>query len=817
MAILLGLVTILIVIAILIVCLKFLLRAMKYLTLAAIGIYLLPGLLLGFAAHQVGRWLRTTWLAQPLLALTAPLLSFGSLALGEPAWALAYAVTCAFAIGGVVNRVRARKSISGLAWHDAAAIIMTRLDAPCSIAFWLVLTGFASRQLTGQVDATVYVWLGWGYWIAALCFQIYAAIQYADFARTVRMLERRVAKHRGMSVSALTTSCKEAATLITDEIDELVKLHVAAHAMAGTLVEVEISNSRRLYASHWYNSQLGLLRVVLAQKNLVSDDELGRLTKLYLGLDGKDGLELLTQYAQIGARYQLADGYFFVSFAATCDIETCVSCGIGRQISRPKDVKGEWFCSDVCRATEATCLDIHRQAPESFIADSVAVGITLVSASDSWIRNHKAFATGGQGHGIAAEYGNTYVDRFTAKLAKVVGGDNAKNGADRLVNGTAIQTKYCSTPGRSVGAAFDGQRGPYRYYNGDGTPMCLEVPRDQYDKAVGLMRQRIVEGRVPGVSDPDKAVEIVKRGSLKYEHAQNIVKFGRLESLTYDAAEGAIAGVGAASISFCISSTLVYVRTGDASVAVQAAALQAGKAGLTTAVSYVATQQLHRVEVVQSALSHIDVCCLSPTLRDVLKGGFGVTSNNALNHALRGAVVTAVVSVAVSSGPDLYKLIRKEITAAKLKRTVAKAASGVVGGVVGSVAGGAVGSMIGPFGTWAGRFIGGTVGSIAVAALVDCFFSEQKEREREAANQLFRAHLEHLAVTFALTPEELRCVVRNFLRLSSEDMHQRILAGKNHGRPYLNSVLKPLVVGVVKQRDYLALAPPATAPLLVAA
>ncbi|MEF7167399.1 hypothetical protein U9244_26585, partial [Escherichia coli] len=77
----------------------------------------------------------------------------------------------------------------------------------------------------------------------------------------------------------------------------------------------------------------------------------------------------------------------------------------------------------------------------------------------------------------------------------------ARNGADRLVSGTEIQTKYCSTAARSVGAAFDGQNGQYRYMGNHG-PMQLEVPRDQYAGAVETMKNKIREGKVPGVTDP---------------------------------------------------------------------------------------------------------------------------------------------------------------------------------------------------------------------------------------------------------------------------------------------------------------------------
>ena len=58
-----------------------------------------------------------------------------------------------------------------------------------------------------------------------------------------------------------------------------------------------------------------------------------------------------------------------------------------------------------------------------------------------------------QGHGYAAEQANNLYDILTGKDAKIVGGDNAKDGPDRMVNGVNIQTKYCHDAASSVQAA----------------------------------------------------------------------------------------------------------------------------------------------------------------------------------------------------------------------------------------------------------------------------------------------------------------------------------------------------------------------------
>lgn len=816
MGVIVGLIVILIVIGALIAAFKLGLKVAKFLGIAAAGIYLAPAIALGYASFRLSRMLRISWLAQPMAVLALIILGLRFLALDETLWAVAFTASLLLTMGGMLHRIRAGRLAKSICWGSDARKLLNTVDLPVHLSLWFLATAFVARIGTEQIDTTLHTWLGWGYWLGAVAAQGFASFKLMDFRRVIRRLEKQVREHQGTPTATLVAGCKERASLLDDEIDELVLMHVASHVLGGRLVEINVGGRSLLYGLAWYTAQVDLLKCVLVQRSRFTDSEFEALTEHYLGLDAQEGLEHLSLQLHVGQRYQFEDGYFFVAYAADYEVQSCASCGMGRHVTRASHMAGEWFCSDLCRVTERTCIEIRKQAPESFIADNVSYGLTLLSSSDSWIRNHKLFAVGSQGHGPAAEHANTYIDRLLGKFAASVGGDNAQNGADRIVNGKKVQTKYCSTGGKSVGQAF-GTDGRYRYWDGN-KPMQLEVPRDQYDKALAAMRRKIKEGGMHPITDPDEAVNIIKKGHLTYEHAKNLTKFGTWESLTFDAAEGVIAGVGSAGIGFSITAGLVYIRTGDTKIAAQAAAIQAGKSGLTTAASYVGTQQLHRIELVQTALKHVDLSCIPPAVQRALIAGYGVESLNQLNHALRGNVVSAVVSIAVTSVPDVYRLIRREVTFAKLQRTVATAAGGVVGGTVGAVAGGAMGGAYGgPFGVWAGKLIGGTMGGLIGTAVIDSFFAEQKERERQAANALFRAHLEYLALGFSLSEEELRCVIKNFLRMSGENTHQRILAGKNKGRPYLNSVLRPLVVGVVKQRDCLRLEPSRATPLPEAA
>lgn len=101
-----------------------------------------------------------------------------------------------------------------------------------------------------------------------------------------------------------------------------------------------------------------------------------------------------------------------------------------------------------------------------------------------------------RGHGFAAERANHIYDKLMGKQAKIVGDDNAANGADRVVDGAAIQSKYCSSGSRCIQECF--KNGKFRYLNADGTPMQIEVPSDKYDSAVEAMKNRIRRGEIPG-------------------------------------------------------------------------------------------------------------------------------------------------------------------------------------------------------------------------------------------------------------------------------------------------------------------------------
>jgi len=156
-----------------------------------------------------------------------------------------------------------------------------------------------------------------------------------------------------------------------------------------------------------------------------------------------------------------------------------------------------------------------------------------------------------RGHGFAAERANTLYDKLTGHDVELVGDSNVPDGADRIVDGINIQSKYCSTGGKCISECF--KDGKFRYVNSDGTPMQIEVPFDKYDSAVQAMQERISRGEIEDVTNSEDAKMIVRQGKFTYEQAKNIAKAGTVDSLKYDAANSTIIVTGVFGVTSVLS------------------------------------------------------------------------------------------------------------------------------------------------------------------------------------------------------------------------------------------------------------------------
>lgn len=336
------------------------------------------------------------------------------------------------------------------------------------------------------------------------------------------------------------------------------------------------------------------------------------------------------------------------------------------------------------------------------------------------------------GHGFAAEDVNAQHDRWAGRSVDQVGRDNSLNGLDRIVNGQPIQTKYCQTPQKTVAAAFDGNG--YRY-----SGQKLEVPADQYDECVRLMRQRITNGEVPGVSDPSEVVQIVKKGSCTYRQAVNVAKAGTVDSIVFDVKTQAVGCASAAGLSLVVGAVYALAHGASPTDAIKGSAIYASKVGGQALVSGVTSSQILRTAVGRDALAFVQrntnnvvkAACqteLGKTCVEKLAGGFvgkeivGGAAKNALVRGICSNAITGAVTLAVTSIPDAIDVARGKKSVGEFGKDVVCNATGIASGTSGWAAGAAVGTALCPgVGTVVGGIVGGIAGGIAGSSLMRSF------------------------------------------------------------------------------------------------
>ena len=415
-----------------------------------------------------------------------------------------------------------------------------------------------------------------------------------------------------------------------------------------------------------------------------------------------------------------------------------------------------------------------------------------------------------QGHGYAAEQANNLYDILTGKDAKIVGGDNAKDGPDRMVNGVNIQTKYCHDAASSVQAAFE--NGQYRYVNADGSPMQLEVPADQYEKAVELMAKRIERGEVPGVTDPEQAKEIVRKGKFTYQQAVNITKFGTIESIAFDAVNGAIICTSA----FGITALLTFAQhcwQGDPmDVAVEEAAYSGLQVGGAAFANSVITAQLMRTDLPKLLQGPTDVIVdllgpkVSAVLANALRDGaniYGAAAMKSLSKLLRCNFVTSTVMTFVLSASDIRNAFRGRISVKQLIKNIATVGGGIAGGIVGAAAGqailglatGGASTLVSGAVAAVGGMAGGMAGSSSAHALVGQFVEDDAVEMTRLIEDAFCQQ----AQDYLLNQDELEIALDELsMKLTGEKLLD-MYASPNH-KAYAEQFVKEIVERTVQGR-----------------
>lgn len=401
---------------------------------------------------------------------------------------------------------------------------------------------------------------------------------------------------------------------------------------------------------------------------------------------------------------------------------------------------------------------------------SEQLGNTTVDIGQNIIRTESYHAgcrdesgKGQTGHGFAAEDANTIYDRVLLRDAKVVGGNNKKNGPDRMVDGTLIQTKYCSTASNSVNAAFDSNH-IFKYYDANGKPMQIEVPADQYDEAVRIMEEKIRNGQVPGVKDPAKAKDIVRKGHFTYKQAYNMAKFGTIESLKLDAAKGIINATGAFAITAAITFAKAIWDGEDFNIAVEKSVYAGLKVGNAVFFTTIATSQLARTSLnsmlvapTEKFMSNVPSKLLNPLVNLSREGRnklSGVAAQKYAAKLLRNNLVTAVITVTVLSAKDISNAFRSRISGKQLFKNITILTAGIVGGCAGTSLMSFL-SVTNPWLIMAGAAACGTMASSATSRIMDKFI----EDDAVMLVGILEKHFVEFAKDYMLSQEELDIIL----------------------------------------------------------
>ena len=435
--------------------------------------------------------------------------------------------------------------------------------------------------------------------------------------------------------------------------------------------------------------------------------------------------------------------------------------------------------------------DDHETHDELIAKVAPVVGAAIKSADTAVFAEQKAHINTPAGHGEMAEDANNMLDILHGAKAKVIGRDNTKDGADRIVDGILVQTKYYNSARGSLEACFSPDTGYYRYMD-DGKPMQLEVPKDQYQQVLKGFKDKILKGKVPGVTDPNEAANIVRKGRLTYQQAVNITKPGTIESLTYDALTGTVVCSCAFGITFVVTMFLTWRNTGDLREAIHA--------GTSAGIQVFGISFLQHMVVSQVARTGLAKSLLTPSQYIVGKLGeqasativngiralsgksaiYGAAASKHLAKILRSNVLTATITFTLFSVPDTYKLASKKITGSQyaknmtvLAGSIAAGAGGAVAaGVVAAKVAGAIGTAVAPgVGTVvgiAGGFVGGAVGAKAVDAVGDILH----EDDIETLSRLFNAIVSCMISEYMLDDSEMDKLVKRLDKISQKEFKQ---------------------------------------------
>jgi hypothetical protein len=404
-----------------------------------------------------------------------------------------------------------------------------------------------------------------------------------------------------------------------------------------------------------------------------------------------------------------------------------------------------------------------KRGTEPYVAPEIARGLEQTQISKYHVKG---------GTGFAAEDANAFADRIRLKQVEVTGTSYEKNGADRVVDDVPIQTKYFPSASVTVENAFDRASGQFRYEG-----QLLEVPKDQYDECVRIMREKISQGKVPGITDPGDAEKIVKKGDVAYKQARNIARAGNIDSILFDAKTQSITTGYVFAVTFAVHFARRKWEGDKNEDAITSAIQSAIAAGGTTLITGIIAAQVLRTRVAALGVvaARNGVRAISSTSigkkaieriarASLGKAVYGAAAINHVSRLLRSNVITSTIATAVTSTPDFCRAaFAKSISWPQFTKNLLVNAGGVAAGsggwMGGAAAGAAIGSAVPVIGTAAGGVIGGIIGALGggwlgtttAKGVMDALIEDDAKRMVE----LLQLALEELAGDYMLSESEI--------------------------------------------------------------
>ncbi|CRI34907.1 hypothetical protein HHE01_07080 [Helicobacter heilmannii] len=539
-------------------------------------------------------------------------------------------------------------------------------------------------------------------------------------------------------------------------------------------------------------------------------------------------------------QYVLEGQYYYMPFSSLKAYDLCASCG--KLVPKKDPYLGEFFCSQECRLTESLCEGIseslspympEEQSLEDYYArleskteehiaqvhaqlEMLASVTNTIKVAQNWAELYKPLSNPKTGHGWMAEILNNRIDLKAGKDAQIVGGGNAKGGADRLVDGIEIQSKYYESAKKSLDAYFhskDSQGHEIVYLNKENQPMALEIPKDQYDEAINL------------IDEGDFDAELEKLGITREEFKENLLpgvsmqeakanmRFFTKESLEFDSERAGIGACTTLGVSFVCSTALLLLRGENVRDALKSALfasiLNASKS-FTISIMAMQAQRIGALDKFLKSAINFDFKdnCIGRSLAQMGGASKDISTNAAANTVLRSSVVTTGVTIIFNSAIEAIQLARGKISGMQCFKNIVVGGVQAVGATAGAVAGAALtgfatgatsGSIIPVFGTIVGGIAGGIAG-LALGAKLTSTIQEDRAR----IYTLFFGHIRYLALLFKMDKQELEAfsamIDATIAEHGEETFFKKISPRANLTLPHINAILKPMAVIVVSAR-----------------